>query len=136
MELHWCTGNNRVHGFAVVCDAQWIEHGVGDGHVEYHGARFLATLSLAAICAADAWMGDVGSVVRVACGFVDNLQLEACFSATAWPCDDSHSPRRFALHVLLWRLRPAAGCGWPNALVGSAQPNQCQWRVFLGGHSD
>jgi hypothetical protein len=135
VELHGCTTPGDMHGFAIVGDTGWEERGACDGYVEYHGARFLAALGLAAICAANAWMGDVGSVVRVACdiGIIDNLQLEPWFSPAAWPCGDSHSSRCFALHVLLWRLWPAAA-GQLNAVVGSAQPNQCQWWVFLDRH--
>src|SRR5258708_98681 len=122
-------------GFGIVGDLGGGERGGGNGYVEYHGARFLAALSLAAIRAADAWMGDVGSVVRVACdiGIIDNLQLEPWFSPAAWPCGDSHSSRCFALHVLLWRPLPPPP-RWPNAVVGSAQPNERDWGVSFSRH--
>src|SRR5258708_2897233 len=126
-----------MHGFAIVGDTGWEERGDGNGYVEYHGARFLAALSLAAIRAADAWMGDVGSVVRVACdiGIIDNLQFEPWFSPAAWPCGDSHSSRCFALHVLLWRLLPPPAAGL-HAVVGSAQPNERDWGVSFNRYGD
>src|SRR5207302_462904 len=133
-ELHGCTSPGDMHGFAIVGNARREERGNCDGYADYHSARFLAALSFAAICAADARVGNVGGVIRVACRTIDNLQLESYFSPKAWHCGDGRASSHFALHILLWRLRYAVG--WRNALIGSAQPNQCQWRVFLNGHSD
>src|SRR5882672_6601754 len=128
MELHGRAGSSRVHGFAVVSDAQWVEHGVGDGHVDDGGTNVGAANVLAPACPADAYMGDVGSMFRRACGFAVVLRFEPRSSPTAWSRCGRRTPRTFTFHLRL-RRRLRRPTGFPNALLYSAEPNERDWRV-------
>ena len=109
MELHGCAAPGDLRGFAIVGDTGWEKRGDGDGYVDYHGARFLAAFSPATIWPAAAAMVAAGGVLRLARRAGAAVGLQSSISpAAAWPCRDSRTPRRLALHVLLRRLRYAA----------------------------
>src|SRR6266481_3460925 len=117
-----------MHGFAIVGDTGWEEHGDCDGYVEYSGAQFLAAIGLATICAADAYMGDVGCMFRRACGFAVVLHFGPRSSPTAWSRCGSRTPRTLTFHLRL-RRQLRRHTGFPNALLDSAEPNERDWRV-------
>jgi len=95
-----------------------------------HGSTQTVTWSCAG-----AYMGDVGCMFRRACGFAVVLHFEPRSSQTAWSHCGSRTPRTFTFHLRLRRQlqRPT---GFPNALLGSAEPNERDWRVTFNRHGD